>query len=54
MLILVSWARAKVLKLSSLVIVPAILQGRRVVTNIDGIDSDAIRAYLHEKQKYSF
>lgn len=32
------------------VIIPAIAQGRRVVTNIDGIDSDAIRAYIHEKQ----
>lgn len=32
------------------VIIPAISKGRRVVTNIDGIDSDAIRAYIHEKQ----
>ncbi len=31
------------------VIVPAINHGRRVVTNVDGIDSDAIRAYCHEK-----
>lgn len=38
----------------SSVIVPAILQGRRAVTNIDGIDSDAIRAYLHEKQNIPF
>lgn len=33
----------------SSVIVPAIKSGRRVVTNVDGIDSDAIRAYCHEK-----
>ncbi len=32
------------------VIIPAIASGRRVVTNVDGIDSDAIRAYVHEKQ----
>ena len=32
------------------VIVPAVAKGRRVVTNVDGIDSDAIRAYIHEKQ----
>jgi zona occludens toxin len=32
------------------VIIPAIAAGRRVVTNVDGIDSDAIRAYVHEKQ----
>jgi zona occludens toxin len=31
------------------VIVPAIKNGRRVVTNVDGIDSDAIRAYCQEK-----
>lgn len=31
------------------VIVPAIRSGRRVVTNVDGIDGDAIRAYCHEK-----
>lgn len=33
----------------SSVIVPAIKAGRRVVTNVDGIDSDAIRAYCHDK-----
>lgn len=33
----------------SSVIVPAIKSGRRVVTNVDGIDSDAIRAYCQEK-----
>lgn len=33
----------------SSVIVPAIKAGRRVVTNVDGIDSDAIRAYCQEK-----
>ncbi|TLP65187.1 MULTISPECIES: zonular occludens toxin family protein [Pseudomonas] len=32
------------------VIVPAVAKGRRVVTNVDGIDSDAIRAYIREKQ----
>lgn len=31
------------------VIIPAIRLGRRVVTNVDGIDSDAIRAYCQEK-----
>ncbi|CAN5873870.1 zonular occludens toxin domain-containing protein [soil metagenome] len=31
------------------VIIPAITNGRRVVTNVDGIDNDAIRAYCHEK-----
>lgn len=31
------------------VIVPAIKAGRRVVTNVDGIDGDAIRAYCVEK-----
>ncbi|WP_322996102.1 zonular occludens toxin domain-containing protein [Castellaniella sp.] len=31
------------------VIVPAVKVGRRVVTNVDGIDSDAIRAYCQEK-----
>lgn len=36
------------------VIIPAIAQGRRVVTNIDGIDSDAIRAYIHEKDGVAF
>ncbi len=33
----------------SSVIVPAVKAGRRVVTNVDGIDSDAIRAYCVEK-----
>jgi len=33
----------------SSVIVPAVKEGRRVVTNVDGIDNDAIRAYCHEK-----
>lgn len=33
----------------SSVIVPAVKKGRRVVTNVDGIDNDAIRAYCHEK-----
>lgn len=33
----------------SSVIVPAIKAGRRVVTNVDGIDSDAIRAYCQDK-----
>lgn len=33
----------------SSVIVQAIRNGRRVVTNVDGIDSDAIRAYCQEK-----
>ena len=33
----------------SSVIVPAVKAGRRVVTNVDGIDSDAIRAYCQEK-----
>jgi len=32
------------------VIVPAIAKGRRVVTNVDGIDSEAIRAFIHERQ----
>jgi zona occludens toxin len=32
----------------SSVIVPAIKNGRRVVTNVDGIDSDSIRAYCQE------
>jgi zona occludens toxin len=31
------------------VIVPAIKNGRRVVTNVDGIDNDAIRAFCQEK-----
>lgn len=30
-------------------IIPAIKNGRRVVTNVDGIDNDAIRAYCNEK-----
>ena len=33
----------------SAVIIPAIKGGRRIVTNIEGIDNDAIRAYCHEK-----
>lgn len=33
----------------SSVIVPAVKAGRRVVTNVDGIDGDAIRAYCIEK-----
>lgn len=33
----------------SSVIMQAITKGRRVVTNVDGIDGDAIRAYIHEK-----
>ncbi|WP_284335034.1 zonular occludens toxin domain-containing protein [Comamonas sp. NoAH] len=33
----------------SSVIVPAVRAGRRVVTNVDGIDSDAIRAYCQDK-----
>lgn len=33
----------------SSVIIPAIKNGRRVVTNVDGIDSDSIRAYCQEK-----
>lgn len=31
------------------VILPALSAGRRVVTNVDGIDNDACRAYCHEK-----
>ncbi len=31
------------------IIIPAVCQGRRVITNISGIDSDAIRAYCCEK-----
>lgn len=34
----------------SSVIVPAVAKGRRIVSNVDGIDSDAIRAFVHEKQ----
>lgn len=33
----------------SSVIVPAVRAGRRVVTNVDGIDNDAIRAYCQDK-----
>lgn len=33
----------------SSIIIPAVSQGRRVVTNISGIDNDAIRAYCCEK-----
>ncbi|MGG4604268.1 zonular occludens toxin domain-containing protein [Paenalcaligenes sp. Me131] len=33
----------------SSVIVPAVKAGRRVVTNVDGIDNDAIRAYCQDK-----
>lgn len=33
----------------SAVIIPAVKAGRRIVTNVDGIDSDAIRCYCHEK-----
>ena len=33
----------------SSVIVPAVAAGRTVVTNVDGIDGDAIRAFCHEK-----
>lgn len=33
----------------SSIIVPAVAQGRRVVTNISGIDNDGIRAYCCEK-----
>ncbi len=35
----------------SSVIVPAVLAGRRVVTNIDGINSDAIHAYCMDVKK---
>jgi len=31
------------------VILPALLRGRRVVTNVEGLDYDKIRAYLNEK-----
>lgn len=31
------------------VILPALLRGRRVVTNIEGLDYDKITAYLHDK-----
>lgn len=33
----------------SSVIVPAVKAGRRIVTNVDGIDSEAIRAYCQDK-----
>ncbi|AYR24531.1 zonular occludens toxin domain-containing protein [Herbaspirillum rubrisubalbicans] len=33
------------------VIVPAIAKGRRVVTNVDGIDGDKIRAYIEKNYK---
>lgn len=39
----------KTFEVVSNVIVPAIRKGRRVVTNIDGIDNDMIRAYCAEK-----
>lgn len=35
----------------SQVIVEAIAQGRRVVTNVDGISNDLVRAYVAEKRK---
>lgn len=35
----------------SQVILEAIAQGRRVVTNVDGIDSELIRAYVADKRK---
>jgi zona occludens toxin len=38
----------------SSVIVPAVAAGRTVVTNVDGIDGDAIRAYCHEKFNVPF
>lgn len=38
----------------SQVIVKAVANGRRVVTNVDGIDGDAIRAYIHEKNGIQF
>ncbi|MFZ6678701.1 zonular occludens toxin domain-containing protein [Undibacterium sp. Tian12W] len=36
------------------VIIPAVLAGRDVVTNVDGIDGDAIAAYCVEKKGASF
>lgn len=36
------------------VILPAIEKGRRVVTNIEGVNNDAIRFYLHDKKDISF
>lgn len=38
----------------SQVIIKAISNGRRVVTNVDGIDGDAVRAYIHEKHGIQF
>ena len=35
----------------SSVIIPAIRAGRRVVTNVDGINGEAIRAYCEKKFK---
>ncbi|RYY01725.1 MAG: Zonular occludens toxin [Gammaproteobacteria bacterium] len=35
------------------VILPAVLSGRNVITNIDGIDNDAIRSFLSEKHSVS-
>src|SRR5471032_2636683 len=34
----------------SSVIMQAIMKGRRVVTNVDGIDGEAIRAFIHEEK----
>ncbi len=39
----------KTYEVVSSIIIPATCQGRRVVTNISGIDNDAIRAYCCEK-----
>lgn len=39
----------KTYEVVSSIIIPAICQGRRVVTNISGIDNDTIRAYCCEK-----
>ena len=33
------------------VIIPAVLAGRRVLSNIDGLDADAVRAYCLERMK---
>lgn len=38
----------------SSVILKAVADGRRVVTNVDGIDGDAVRAYVHDKRGISF
>jgi zona occludens toxin len=38
----------------STVIVDAVAAGRRVVTNVDGIDSDEVRMYAHEKTGKAF